>query len=182
MECKERLLFLKDGRTARLRHARPEDASMLLELLRTTSAESRFLLREPEEVTMTVEEEEAFITARLEAPGQVLLTIEMEGHLVGMGSLSGVGPFQRYAHRGGVALALRQSVWGQGLGRQLLTALLDIAKTAGYEQVELDVLADNHRARSLYESVGFTVTGTLPRNMKYKDGTYADAYFMVREL
>ncbi len=182
MEFKEHLLFLKDGRTARLRHARPADAAALLELLKITAAESPFLLREPEEVTMTVEEEEAFITARLEAPGQILLTVEMEGHLVGMGSLSGVGPFRRYAHRGGIALALRQSVWGQGLGRQLLTALLDTAKAAGYEQVELDVLAANHRAKGLYESVGFTVTGTLPQNMKYKDGTYADAYFMVKEL
>ncbi|MBQ9134425.1 MAG: GNAT family N-acetyltransferase [Clostridia bacterium] len=61
-------------------------------------------------------------------------------------------------------------------------ALLEQAKAIGYEQAELEVVADNTRAIALYESLGFSVCGRLPNNMKYSDGTYADALFMVKPL
>ena len=30
--------------------------------------------------------------------------------------------------------------------------------------------------------MGFKIMGTFPNNMKYKDGTYADAYWMMKKL
>jgi ribosomal protein S18 acetylase RimI-like enzyme len=50
------------------------------------------------------------------------------------------------------------------------------------EQIELEVVKDNTKAFSLYKKMGFEVMGTLPNNMKYKDGTYTDAYLMVKKL
>ncbi|MBS6705903.1 MAG: hypothetical protein KH281_05650 [Lachnospiraceae bacterium] len=47
---------------------------------------------------------------------------------------------------------------------------------------KLEVVTENHRAISLYQKMGFRICGTLPDNMKYKDGTYADAYWMMRKL
>ena len=41
---------LKNGCTAVVRNARPEDAKQTIEYLRTVSGESPFLLREPDEV------------------------------------------------------------------------------------------------------------------------------------
>lgn len=52
----------------------------------------------------------------------------------------------------------------------------------GIEQIELEVAADNDRAVALYKKMGFVICGTFPNNMKYKDGTYADAYWMVRQF
>lgn len=49
-------------------------------------------------------------------------------------------------------------------------------------QLELEVVADNDRAIALYKKIGFEKMGTFPHNMKYKDGTYADAYWMVKIL
>ena len=46
---------LKNGCTAVVRNARPEDAKQTIEYLRTVSGESPFLLREPDEVNFTVE-------------------------------------------------------------------------------------------------------------------------------
>lgn len=43
-----------------------------------------------------------------------------------------------------------------GLGHELLTQTLTLAKEFGFERVELDVLANNHRAIHLYETFGFT--------------------------
>ena len=69
-----------------------------------------------------------------------------------------------------------------GLGRQMMKILLQTAKEVGYEQAELDVMADNCRAVALYESLGFERFGVMPRNMKYADGTYADAIWMMKQL
>ena len=45
---------LKNGCTAVVRTARPEDAKQMIEYLRTVSGETPFLLREPDEVNFTV--------------------------------------------------------------------------------------------------------------------------------
>lgn len=172
----------KNGQTYRLRRAEITDAAALLELLRVTAEETPFLLREPDEVTMTIQQEQEFIRGRMESPGELMLILEREGRPVGLCSLSGLGPFRRYAHRCGISIALCREVWDLGLGRQMLSVLLIAAKTVGYEQVELDVIADNHRAVALYESLGFEKYGVLPRNMKYADGTYADSLWMMKRL
>ena len=44
------------------------------------------------------------------------------------------------------------------------------------------MVADNQAAVALYEKLGFVRCGTLPRNMKYADGHYADVYWMVKYL
>ena len=56
------------------------------------------------------------------------------------------------------------------------------AKSNGFEQAELEVVADNTRAYHLYESLGFVPYGRRPHGMKYKDGTYADEIAMVKML
>ena len=47
---------------------------------------------------------------------------------------------------------------GQGIGRQLLCAIVDRAREKGHAAVSLSVEDDN-AARHLYESAGFTVVG-----------------------
>lgn len=47
---------------------------------------------------------------------------------------------------------------------------------------KLEVVTENRRAISLYQKMGFRICGTLPDNMKYKNGTYADVYWMMRKL
>lgn len=52
----------------------------------------------------------------------------------------------------------------------------------GIEQIELEVAASNQRAVALYQKLGVKIFGTLPDNMKYKDGTYEAAYWMMKKL
>ena len=61
----------------------------------------------------------------------------------------------------------------------MMKKLTDVAREHGIEQLELEVVADNERAVALYKKLGFQVCGQMPKNMKYKDGTYADVLFMV---
>jgi GNAT superfamily N-acetyltransferase len=46
----------------------------------------------------------------------------------------------------------------EGHGRALMNAVLDAAAAQGLTHVQLEVLADNHRARDLYVSLGFELT------------------------
>lgn len=48
---------------------------------------------------------------------------------------------------------------GQGLGKQALHALEQDLREKGFDQIKLRVAGDNARARSLYETSGFGVTG-----------------------
>ena len=64
----------------------------------------------------------------------------------------------------------------------MLQTVLDVAKMLGYEQAELEVVASNEAAIRLYKSIGFEIYGTFPDNMKYKDGTYVDTYWMMKKL
>lgn len=77
---------------------------------------------------------------------------------------------------------LIQKYTGMGIGKAMIEKLVAVAREKGIEQMELEVVADNKRAISLYKKMGFDIFGTFPDNMKYKDGTYADTYWMMKRL
>ena len=165
-----------------LRSAEPSDAELLLHYLRMTAAETPYLIREPDEITLTLEQEEAFISRVAASEKDLMLIAVTEGRHIGNCSLSAVGPFRRYAHRCEVAIALYRAYCGAGIGTRMLQTVLDIASELGYEQAELEVVSTNKNALALYRKAGFMQYGELPNNMKYADGTYADVYWMMKKL
>ena len=56
----------KTGASIELRSAIETDAEDLLKYLKITNTESKYLICEPEEITMTPDEEKAFITRKNE--------------------------------------------------------------------------------------------------------------------
>ena len=90
---------LKNGCTAVVRNARPEDAKQMIEYLRTVSGESPFLLREPDEVNFTVEKERAILQNKAESPNEIMLTAYVNGKLAGNCSLASQGDKRRTKHR-----------------------------------------------------------------------------------
>lgn len=172
----------KYGRTVVLRSAERSDADALIRYLKITSGETPFLLREPEEVSLTTEQEERFIQGSIDAERELMLVATIDGEHVGNCSLMSVGACKRYRHRCEVAIALYRKFWGAGIGEIMLRALLDAAKQIGYEQAELQVVSDNAGAIALYKKLGFEKYGSFPNNMKYSDGTYAAADWMMKKL
>jgi len=59
------------------------------------------------------------------------------------------------------AIYLEPAAWGQGIGRELMTAALDSLGEIGYAQVTLWVLDTNIRARRFYEAAGFRLDGAV---------------------
>ena len=172
----------KYGRTLVLRSAEISDADELIRYLKTTAGETPFLLREPEEVSLTTEQEERFIQGCMDAERELMLVATIDGEHAGNCSLMSIGSCKRLQHRCEVAIALYQKFCGAGIGEIMLRTLLDAAKQLGYEQAELEVVSDNAGAIALYKKLGFEKYGTLPHNMKYRDGSYADADWMMKRL
>ena len=164
-----------------LRSPVEEDAEILIDGLRTVCGETPYLAKDSEEITMTVEQEKEFIGRIVRSEKDLMIVGFLDGEYVGNCSLNGKS-MNRFKHRSVLGIALYQKYTGQGIGRIMLERLLSVAKEKGYEQVELDVVATNERAIRLYKRLGFEICGTFPNQMKYKDGTYADAYLMVKKL
>ena len=72
--------------------------------------------------------------------------------------------------------------WGLGLGKALTKACIQCAKNAGYDQLELNVVADNDRALSLYRSLGFEEFGRNPRGFNSQISGYQELVYMMLKL
>ena len=58
-------------------------------------------------------------------------------------------------HRASLGIAVVQECWNTGLGTVLINGAIDLARKAGYEQLELGVFSDNSSAIHLYQKLGF---------------------------
>lgn len=86
----------------------------------------------------------------------------------------------RRAHARTLGIGIARDWQGRGVGRRLITRLLDWADNwAGVLRVELTVHADNERAIGLYRAMGFAEEGRH-RAYALKNGRYVDALFMAR--
>ena len=59
------------------------------------------------------------------------------------------------------SIYLLSSVWGQGVGRQLMTAAVSALVEDGFSEATLWVLEGNSRARRFYEAVGWHADGSV---------------------
>lgn len=67
-----------------------------------------------------------------------------------------------------LTIAVEKESRGQGLGRALLTALLDQLRSEGVRHVSLELRGSNTAALGLYTSLGFAPAGV--RRCYYRDG------------
>ena len=145
----------KNGQTVILRSGEEQDGEQLRRMAWQAYGESRFLSKEQEEFTQTAEQESAWIMRMLHDPRAVLLFAELDGTIVGNAMLHPVAESSRQRQRCQVGLTVLQAHWSKGIGKALLALLISMARESAYEQVELEVVADNVRAISLYEKLGF---------------------------
>jgi RimJ/RimL family protein N-acetyltransferase len=181
MIAKEKKIILKNGKNCLLRSPKVEEAEEMLEYLRTCATETDFILRYPEEVTLTVEQEEQYIKSSLESESNLLITAFIDGEIAGSSHLF-INRLKKVCHRGSIGIALKKKYWNLGIGTALLKELIAYARKQGCLQLELEGLEGNERAQALYEKVGFTVYGERKRGVILKDGTPLNMLLMVKYL
>ena len=182
MYFEPRNVRLKNGAVCTLRPTNPDDAEQMIAYMKQTAAETEYLLRYPDEVQYTLEGEETLLSRVLEDPGSAMMAGIVNGQVAGNCSISGLGPKRKVRHRCAMAIALKRDYWGLGIGSAMIGYLAELARRMGYRQIDLEVVAENTRARALYEKCGFTATGRRSRALLFDDGTYHDEILMVKYL
>lgn len=182
MIFEKKIINLKDGSACILRPVEVKDAEAMIEYLRIVSSETPFLLRNGDEVTYTVESEEQLLEDKRNAPREIMMVAEVNGSIAGNCGIVSHGNLRRVYHRCGFAIALKEAYWNLGIGSAMMEYACSLAKKMGYEQVELEVVDGNNRAKNLYERFGFEETGKNIRALRYDDGSYRDEYKMVKIL
>ena len=179
MYIKAKKVNLKNGQEIILRSPDMFDAEQLLQHMRKTSAETEFMSRYPEEITVSVEAQARFLQMLENDADNFMLAAYINGRLMGNAAVTGVQDKMKYRHRANFGISLQEKVCSLGLGTIMLQEIQKIEKQTRFEQLELTVFADNTRAIRLYEKAGFVKTGVLPRAYRLKDGSYHDEVQMV---
>lgn len=177
----EKIVRLKDGRDAVLRSPLPSDAEQLVKYMKQSAGETEFLLRYPEECLETTEEESLFIQRAASSDDRLMVVCFVEGTIAGNCMISFNNRIKT-RHRAEVAIGILREYWSLGIGSAMLTELIRVAKEKGVLQLELDYIQGNHRAKGLYEKMGFREVGVKPDAIRLKDGTMLDEISMVKKL
>jgi len=107
-----------------------------------------------------------------------VIVAERDGHIVGMAGLH--RSKGRRQHSAALGISVDDKHRGEGVGKALLTALIDAADNwLGISRIELTVFTDNEPAIALYRKAGFEMEGTH-RAYALRDGVLADVFAMAR--
>ncbi|WP_202710285.1 GNAT family N-acetyltransferase [Sporosalibacterium faouarense] len=170
--------YIKGNNNIIIRSARIEDAEELLKHVHKIHEETTFLLREPEEFDLTIEEEEKFISSSLSSDNEAFIITEVNGKIAGSCTLK-ISALKRERHKGTLGIALQEDFWGLGIGTKLMETVINWGKTKRLIKISLKVDTSNRRAINLYNKMGFEVEGKLLKDKVLKNGSYKNSYEMA---
>ena len=174
---------MKSGEHCVLRSPDSRDAAQRIAFLRMVNSETPYMARGAE----TSPADEAMVAELFADQLEDELVLEIAAFLGDeMIACGGISPaaraYPRKRHRASFGICVRRAFWVQGLASAIIDALIAEAAGMGYSQIELTVVSDNLRARSLYERCGFVEVGCMPDALRYEDGSARDEIWMVRRI
>jgi L-amino acid N-acyltransferase YncA len=159
-----------------LRLARPDDAEATRTIYNAevTASTVTFDL-----VPRSIEEQREWIDARSGA--MAVVVAETDGEVVGFAALS------RYRSRPAYSTTVEDSVYvrddqrGTGVGRALLTELVEVAATRGFHTMMARIVGGHDASIGLHRSLGFELVG-IEKEVGRKFGRWLDVVLMQRML
>ena len=175
-------LTSRSGRHIQLRPPREGDESILFAYARLLEAEDTYVLLNPDYPVTWAEETEYLKNTlrKLAAHWEVMLMAFSNDLLIGSCQVSVLG--RRKMHVGQFGISLLPDYRQDGIGEPLSRLVIKEAhKTLKVTIITLEVFSDNQAALNLYQKLGFTEYGRLPRGLKFKDA-YNDLILMSLNL
>ncbi|WP_448947540.1 N-acetyltransferase family protein [Lachnoanaerobaculum sp.] len=173
---------LKNNMVCIIRNATITDAKGVLENTKIIREETDFLLSYPDEINFSVEEKEKFLEDKENSSCEIQICAIVDDRIVGLAGISAVGSKDKVKHRAEFGISIEKAYYGKGIGTALTKACIECAKTAGYRQLELEVVAENKNAIALYKKFGFTETGRNPRGFYSRYTGWQELISMLLEL
>ena len=176
------IITLKNGKEALLRNGDLSDGAAVYETFNRTHEETDYLLTYPDENRYDPDREARFLQDKTESANEIEILAVVDGKVAGTAGIEAVGTKDKVKHRADVGIGILKEYWGLGLGKALMKACIQCANEAGYKQLELNVVARNERAVSLYRSLGFVEFGRNPRGFNSRISGYQELIYMRLEL
>lgn len=163
-----------------IREIRVEDAAAFLQLGKRLDEETTFMLLEPGERNITVEQQAKMIQRFIENNNTTIFVATHEEQVVGF-ILANGGNVQRKKHVATIVIGILQEYSGQGIGTSLFKEIENWAKLHDVWRLELTVMAHNTRVQALYRKAGFEQEGVKKASLII-DGKNVDEYYMAKLL
>ncbi|HEY7500225.1 MAG TPA: arsinothricin resistance N-acetyltransferase ArsN1 family A [Vicinamibacterales bacterium] len=110
-----------------------------------------------------------------------LLVAEDDGAVIGWAGLSTYRPRACYAGIAEFSIYIDRSARGRGIGRLLLTGLVDTARTRGFWKLVSRVFPFNTASRALCHACGFREVGVYEKHGRL-DGRWLDVVIVERVI
>ena len=163
-------IMLSNGVECCLRNGTESDGQLVLDNFNLTHSETDYLLTYPDENSFNAEQESQFLKEKAESEREIELIAEA------------IGTKYKVRHRAEFGISVAKKYWGLGIGKALLASCIECAKAAGYSQLELNVVAENERAVSMYEQAGFVEFGRNPKGFCSRIAGFQEVISMRLEL
>jgi acetyltransferase len=146
---------LRDGRTVHLRAIRPTDEAELVQAFDRLSPDARYMRFMRVMKELNLERLHKALATLPERGGSVVATIPAADGLDIVGSATYLVESDPADCE--FAIAVQAEYGGAGLGRTLMTALIDLAKRRGLKKMEGFVLPENRSMLGLARRLGFEI-------------------------
>lgn len=133
------------------------------------------------ETTVGIDNRRAWLADRQAAGYPVLVAISAQGEVLGYASFGDWRAWEGYRHTVEHSVYVRGDQRGAGIGKALMTALIDRARAAGKHVMVAGIEAGNTGSIRLHERLGFEQAGLL-RHVGTKFGRWLDLAFLQLTL
>lgn len=175
-------VILKNGMECYLRNAIESDGQLVLDNFRLTHTETDYLLTYPDENNFDATRESQFLKEKTESENEIEIIAIVDGTVIGTAGIETVGTKYKLRHRAEFGISVLKEFWGLGIGQALMTSCIECAKAAGYSQLELNVVAENIRALSMYKKAGFVEYGRNPKGFNSRIAGFQELVYMRMDL
>lgn len=160
-----------------VRSAASGDAEQLTRLIADAES-SGYMMFDPGERKIPAEGLRKRIAAMENEASSAILVAERDEELAGYLFIIGNEP-ERTRHGVYLAIGIRETSRGQGVGTKLFEGLEIWAKERHIRRLELTVMMNNRAGVALYRKMGFITEGIKKNSLKV-DGKYIDEYYMAK--
>lgn len=175
--------ILKDGRTAVIRAANPDnDTEEIINLLKTTAKETKFLTHTEKEVEkITIKEEREWLNKQNNSDTKIFMICEVDNQIVGTFGIE-FYKSERKRHLASVGIQVASKYWNLGIGTKFFELGFEMIKHLNKKLVELSVHSDNTRAINLYKKMGFSKVATIAGELIMENDEEKDVDIMIKKL